>query len=92
MKKFNYLMALFLFINISFISCNDDDEIREPLPKTIDFSTVQVQDFIWQGLNFWYLWKANVPQLADNKIDDKQVYLNLLNTYQDAFASFESLL
>lgn len=92
MKKFNYLIALFLFINISFISCNDDDEIREPLPKTIDFSTVQVQDFIWQGLNFWYLWKANVPQLADNKIDDTQVYFNLLNTYQDPFDSFESLL
>jgi len=94
MKKFNYLIALFLLISISFISCNNDDDIREPLPENpdLDFSTVQVQDFIWQGLNFWYLWKANVPSLDDNKIDDEQEYFDLLNSFTKPDDFFESLL
>ena len=33
-------------------------------------ATVEIQDFIWQGLNFWYLWKPDVPNLADTKIDN----------------------
>ena len=94
MKKFNYLIALFLLISISFISCNnDDDETREPLPETpdLDFSTVSVQDFIWQGMNLYYLWKDNVSNLSNSKDDNDESYFNLLNSSDNPDDFFESL-
>jgi len=94
MKKFTYSITVFLFINILFISCSDNDVVREPLPDTsdLDFSTVQVQDFIWQGLNLFYYWKDNVPKL-DNSRNDKNVsYFNLLNSSSKPDEFFESLI
>lgn len=95
MKNLNYLIVLFLFLSISFISCsNNDTETREPLPDTVelDFSTVRVQDFIWQGLNTYYLWKNNVNDLRNSKDDDDEIYFNLLNSSADPDEFFESLI
>jgi len=94
MKKFNYLIALFLLISISFISCSDDEETREPLPETpdLDFSTVRVQDFIWQGMNLYYLWKDNVVSLDNSKDDNDESYFNLLNSAANPDDFFESLI
>lgn len=96
MKKISYFLTALFLTSIVFISCNndDDDVIRETPPQStiLDFETVQVQDFIWQGLNFWYLWKANVPLLDDSKIDNAQNYFDLLNSHSDPYDFFDSLL
>ncbi|WP_111707792.1 S41 family peptidase [Lutibacter citreus] len=93
MIKLKSLIALLLFTSILFTSCkDDDDDIRTELPSEIDFSQVEVQDFIWQGLNFWYLWKENVPKLDDSKLEDAQVYYDLLSSYDDPEAFFDDLI
>ncbi|MFJ1329307.1 S41 family peptidase [Capnocytophaga canimorsus] len=61
MKRFFLLgtLAVMLF------SCKDDfDDNIKPAEKNDDLI---VQDFIWQGLNTYYLWQENVPELADNR-------------------------
>ncbi|VVV00250.1 hypothetical protein FVB9532_01516 [Mesonia oceanica] len=77
--------ALFLLIGLttfSFLSCFDDrdDEI-------IPSSTKEIQNFIWRGLNIYYLYKPNVPALQ------RQTYANEteLDNFLKSFESPETL-
>ena len=40
---------------------------------------VEVQDFIWKGLNLFSLWQENVPNLADNKFNTQDDYVRFIN-------------
>ena len=59
MKKIAISLLLGLFI-FTTISCEDNDD--NAVPKTL-----QSKDFVWKGLNLYYLWKNNVPDLADDR-------------------------
>ncbi len=63
MKKLFYL---FTFIVIS--SCSKDKELN--IPGTVNPNPdagVEVQDFMWKAMNFWYFWQEDVPNLADDR-------------------------
>jgi len=52
---------LFLFLlAFSFQSCEDQDDVAAP-------ADLQINNFIWRGLNEVYLWQADVPNLADGR-------------------------
>ncbi|BDU23341.1 S41 family peptidase [Flavobacterium sp. GSB-24] len=52
---------LFLFLlAFSLQSCEDQDDVAAP-------ADLQVNNFIWRGLNEVYLWQADVPNLADGR-------------------------
>ena len=59
-SKLKVLILLFLTV-LPFQSCQDNDDIY----------TSDVQNFIWKGLNFYYLWQEDVPDLADNRFANK---------------------
>ena len=84
MKIFRYILPLYLF-TILLISCTKEE-------NKITFPEAEVQDFIWKGLNMYYLWKDNVPNLDNSKDDDSNAYANYLNSYSDPNAFFESLI
>lgn len=78
---------LFAFI---FTSCSKEDEIEEqnlapanPVEKSAELADLEVEDFIYTGLNEIYLYKADVPVLADNYFDND-------SEKADFFASFGS--
>lgn len=82
-------LVLFFILNLFAFSCSDDeDEIVEPLPE----QNTEIQDFIWQGLNLWYFWQADVPNLADNKFTTTESYENFLKTEEDPESFFYNLL
>lgn len=59
------LIVLALFV-VSF-SCSTDDGLS--IPRTVDpdpNAGVDVQDFMWKAMNYWYFWQADVPNLADD--------------------------
>lgn len=92
MKKIKSLFPILMFVSILFVGCNkSDDNIPDPDP-TLDFSQVEIQDFIWQGLNTYYLWKDNVTNLNNSKITNDQTYFDLLSSYLDPDDFFESLI
>ena len=67
MKRLLILSLSLLFLASS--CSNDDNEV----PQNID-----VQNFIWKGLNLFYFWQADVPNLADDKFatqDDLNKFL-----------------
>jgi carboxyl-terminal processing protease len=91
MKK-NLLKKIISVLVFAFIiGCNKSDD-TPVTPTNIDFSQVEIQDFIWEGMNFYYLWKDNVPDLANTKDDNKESYFNYLKSYPDPDNFFESLI
>ena len=70
------LQLLFLLILASFCcqSCEDNDDIALQ-------SDLQINDFIWKGLNVYYLWQADVPDLADNRFPNQAQYASFLESY-----------
>ncbi|CAM4295989.1 S41 family peptidase [Zobellia nedashkovskayae] len=70
MKKY---LLLFLATGFLFISCKNDDNIfpdeqeevvEEELKTAADYPA---QNFMYQVMNIWYFWQADVPNLADDK-------------------------
>ncbi|WP_369765522.1 S41 family peptidase [Flavobacterium sp. WC2429] len=67
---FKFTLLLFLAA-LTFQSCQDQDDTAVPI-------NLEVQDFIWKGLNQYYLWQADVPNLADDRFasqDQLNVFL-----------------
>lgn len=79
-KSFLLLLCVgFLF------SCTKDDEYKVP-------REIEVQDFVWKGLNLYYLWKDDVPNLADDRFDSQEQLNNFLKGYPNPTDLFNSLL
>lgn len=81
MKK-TFIITIALFIGITtFFSCQDDlDDIEVP-------ASLQVRDFIWKGLNLYYYWQEDVPNLSDDRFSGQAE----LNTFLQGYASPEIL-
>ena len=82
--KFNHLILLILSVSF-FISCQDQDDLGTPVK-------IEVQDFVWKGLNLYYLWQADVPNLSDSKFANQAVLNSFLNGYPEPESLFQSLL
>ena len=72
-------LFLFLFA-FSLQSCEDNDDVAAP-------ADVQINSFIWKGLNEVYLWQADVPNLADNRFATENDFNNFL--VSNSINSFE---
>lgn len=76
---FKFTLLLFLAI-FSFQGCQDMDDNAAPL-------NLEVHDFIWKGLNQYYLWQADVPNLSDDRFASQ----NELNIFLSAYPTPEEL-
>ena len=82
MYKAVKLLFLALIFGNLFVSCSEDmDDVIEPA------GTDEIKDFIWRGMNNIYLYKADVPELADDRFENQEE----LNEFLDNFATPESL-
>lgn len=61
-----------------------DDDLGIP-------SNLEVQNFIWKGLNLYYLWQADVPDLADDRFANQGELNTFLSAYNDPFVLFNTL-
>lgn len=81
MKKIKTLLACLIVAAFAFQGCEDMDD-----------NAVPVNDFIWKGLNLYYLWQENVPNLADDRFANQEQLNNFLEGYGSPESLFESLL
>ncbi len=80
MKKIYYIPILAAFLLVG--SCFEDlDDNLNPA------STTTINDFIYRGLNFFYLYKADTPQLANDAFADETAK----NAFISSFDSPESI-
>ncbi len=80
-------LILFLLItSLCSVSCFEDQD-----DNVIVASASEINDFIYRGLNFFYLYKADTPELADDFFASDDAYTNFLNEYSTPEAFFDYL-
>ncbi len=84
MKK--KILLLLIAIVPLFNSCFEDldDNIQEA-------STLDIQNFIYRGLNYFYLYKADTPELANDAFANQNELNGFLNSYDSPESLFEYL-
>jgi C-terminal processing protease CtpA/Prc len=65
-----------------------DDEISTGLSQEVSF---EVKDFIYRGLNFFYLYKADTPELANDAFTTEAEKNTFLNSFESPEALFDFL-
>src|SRR5690606_6721073 len=55
-------------------------------------NAVPVNDFIWKGLNLYYLWQPEIPNLADDRFGNQGELNAFLQSYSSPESLFNSLL
>ena len=73
------VLLLFLF-TIPF-ACEDMDDNALP-------TDLAVKDFVWKGMNLYYLWQGEVPDLDDDRFANQSE----LNAFLTDFENPETLL
>jgi len=81
MKKIGLLLFSLVLGAIALQSCEDQDD-----------NAVPVNDFIWKGLNLYYLYQENIPNLADDRFSNQAQLNAFLEAYQNPEELFESLI
>ncbi len=84
MKNFKTLLLASLIL-LSVTSCFDD------IDDNTSFSNSEVKDFVWKGMNAVYLYKAEIPDLANDRFNSNEEYNDYLNSFATPEALFESL-
>jgi len=83
MKLFK--LTLIVIVSFLFTGCfedNDDNLI----------AASEINDFVWKGMNAFYLYKDEVPDLANDRFSTDQEYANYLNGFTSPESLFESLI
>lgn len=84
MKK--YILLLLVVFSLLNASCFEDrDDVLNQA------STNQINNFIWRGLNYYYLYKSATPELANDAFSDDASFNNFLNEFNTPEAFFEYL-
>ena len=56
--KFLYKIVVVFVLAITVVSCSNKEEIP---------ADVEINDFVWKGMNAYYLWQSEKPDLADTR-------------------------
>ena len=86
--RFNIKIKAFLLTTLMLItvtSCFEDADDNA-------ISASEITDFIWKGMNAVYLYKEQIPDLADDRFDSDQEYADYLNSFETPEDIFFSLL
>ena len=84
MKPIKIYLALAILLFIGF-SCKNDDNENVP-------TEVEVQNFIWKGLNAFYFWQQDLADLSDQRFSSQEELNDFLNNYPNPEELFYNLL
>ncbi|WP_256867537.1 S41 family peptidase [Winogradskyella forsetii] len=74
------------FAALALTSCFDDMD-----DNIIPASTLEINDFVWKGMNVFYLYKSEIADLSDNRFATDEEYNNYLSDFDSPEQLFESL-
>ena len=66
------------------LSCEDMDDNAVP-------SELEIKDFVWKGMNLYYLWQANVSDLANDRFANQTQLNTFLETFENPTTLFNAL-
>ncbi|MCK5441897.1 MAG: carboxyl-terminal protease, partial [Maribacter sp.] len=85
---------IFLLLSFLVLSCSKSDDGFD-INKTFDpdpSAGVEVQNFMWKAMNFWYFWQEDVPDLADDRFTSSADYTEFLSSETDPGVFFDDKL
>ena len=85
-KSFRILLVFFLSIFL-FVSCMDD--MDDVLPENRDM--LQASEFVYRAMSFFYLYKANTPELANDYFSNTRDKTDFITDFQSPENLFEYL-
>ena len=86
MKRFKYnILAVFFFGFIVSGCFDDNDDVINPA------TTTEIGDFVWKGMNSYYLYKDNVSDLADDRFASQGDLTNYITGFSTPKTLFENL-
>ena len=83
MKRFMFALLAILFAQ-SVVKCTDDYD------DNISYGSVN--NFVWKGLNLYYFWLSDSPDLADDRFASGSDYDNFINSFNSPEEIFNHLL
>ncbi|WP_339917702.1 S41 family peptidase [Yeosuana marina] len=83
MKILKPLIVVFIVSSL-LTSCFKDNDDTTTVTRDIN-------DFVWKGMNSWYNWQTEVPNLSDTKDDNSSEYAAYLNQFSNPEELFNSL-
>lgn len=83
-KKIKLIIVALVCASITYSCFEDRDD-------NIVF-TSDINDFVWKGMNFWYLYKDNMPDLANDRFSSNEEYTDYLNLFSEPRELFENLI
>jgi carboxyl-terminal processing protease len=90
-KLFRSRLTVFLLLSLVFVSCQEEDivptqQTKDPVsPKVTNAANQQVNAWILENMEFWYLWNESLPTDVDNN-QDPELYFNSLLHQDDRFS------
>jgi len=84
MRHLKALIVLFI-VSLLTISCFEDHD-------DTSISASEINDFVWKGMNIFYLYKENISNLANDRFSSDGEYATYLNSFESPFDLFESLI
>ncbi|MFY0630954.1 MAG: peptidase S41 [Flavobacteriaceae bacterium] len=84
--KYTFLKRILqiLLISITIVSCQKSDDAA-PVE-------IEVQDFVWKGMNAYYLWQDQISDLADTRFSSQRQLNAYLQGFPDPRDLFQNLL
>ncbi|NQX84350.1 MAG: peptidase S41 [Flavobacteriaceae bacterium] len=83
--KLNAKLLIPLLLIGLFTSCFEDGD-----DNTVTAS--EINDFVWKGMNAFYLYKSQIPNLANDRFTSNSEYGEYLNSFTQPQNLFESLI
>jgi len=83
------LRIFFGVIIITLLTAGCQDDIDDQINPA---STAEINDFIWKAMNAFYLYKSDIPDLADDRFSTNEDYTNYLNSFDSPESLFNSIL
>lgn len=96
--KISHIIPLLLTVGITFTSCQKDEEALTSMSPSEEeknvkeeYGDIEVEQFVYRGMNDIYLYKAEVPVLADGYFSDSDQKNNYLASFGSPESLFEDL-
>lgn len=89
MKKLIYPVLILLLTGLW--GCGDDSSPTGPDPDPGGQEASAEKQFVWNAMNEWYLYQAQVPDLADSRFSGDAEFQEYLNGFASAEALFGEL-
>ena len=71
-------LGIVILVGISLLTLNCAKHKEENLPLY-----VEINDFVWKGMNTYYLWQDSIPNLADNRFSSQNELNSFLEDYNE---------